>query len=92
VGGTAGGMGDEFNIVQQCALGRCQARFLELALENRRDALIAGSLDPQEVGMTIQSIRAPVEEGDVAGNHLLVASDEVAFGEMNGIGKIHDLP
>ena len=41
--------------------------------------------------MTVQSIWAPIEEGDVAGNHLLVAARQVPFRKMDGVGKFNDL-
>ena len=42
--------------------------------------------------MAVQSIRAPVQVGDVAGDHLLVASRQMSLGEMNGVGKLNHLP
>lgn len=42
--------------------------------------------------MAVQSIRAPIEKRDVAGDHLLVAARQVAFGKMDGVGKFNDLP
>ena len=62
------------NIVQQHALRRRKPGLVELAFQNRRNALIGGSLNTQEVGMGIQSIRAPIQKGDVARDHLLVAA------------------
>jgi hypothetical protein len=84
-GGAGGGLGDQFHVVEQDALGERQAGFVELAFENRGNALIGGSLDTQEVGVAVESIGAAIEVGDVAGDHLLVAAGEVAFGEMNFI-------
>jgi hypothetical protein len=60
--GTVGGFGDELGIVQQNALRLGQAGFIELAFENGCDSLIGGSLNPQEVGVAVQSIRAAIEE------------------------------
>jgi hypothetical protein len=42
--------------------------------------------------MAVQSIRAPIEKRDVAGDHLLVPPREVAFRKMDGVGKFNDLP
>ena len=70
-GGTVGGFRDELHVVQQDALRRGQAGFLQLALQYCGYGLIGGSLNTQEVGVAIQSIRATVEVGDVAGDHLL---------------------
>ena len=41
--------------------------------------------------MAIQSIRAPVQKGNVTGNHFLVAAGEVTFGEVNFVGELDDL-
>lgn len=53
--------GNQFHIIQQRALCRGESRLLELALENSRYALIGGSLNPQEVSVAVQSIRAAVQ-------------------------------
>lgn len=42
--------------------------------------------------MAVQSIWAPVQIGDITGDHLLVPSRKVAFGEMNSIRKLNHLP
>jgi hypothetical protein len=42
--------------------------------------------------MAVQSIRAPIEERDVAGDHLLVSARQVPFGKMDGVGKFNHLP
>jgi hypothetical protein len=92
VRGLIGGLCYQLNIIEQSAFRRRKPGLLEFALENRIDALITGSLNTQEVGMAVQSIRAPVQVGDVTRNHLLVAAREMAFGEMNGVGKLEHLP
>src|SRR5215469_879562 len=91
-GGAIRSIGNDPGVVHQRALGGREARILEFACENRRDALIIGSLDTQEVSVAVESIRAAVQVGDVAGDHLLMAPDQVTFGEMNAVGKIDDLP
>ena len=67
------------------ALRACQASFVELALQDCFNAFVGCSLNTQEVRVAIQSIRALIQEGDVAGNHLLVTADQMAFREMNSI-------
>lgn len=42
--------------------------------------------------MAVQSIRAPVEIGNKARDHLLVPACQVPWGEVDGIGEIHHLP
>lgn len=42
--------------------------------------------------MTIQSIRAPIQERNVARNHLFVTPGEMTFREVNFIGKFDNLP
>ena len=42
--------------------------------------------------MAVQSIRAPIEKRDVAGDHLLMPARQVPFGKMDGVGKFNDLP
>ena len=42
--------------------------------------------------MAVQSIRAPVQVGDMAGNHLLVSPCEMPFGKVNGIRELNHLP
>ena len=79
------GSRNQFRIIKQRALGRSQAGFIEVALKYGFDTLIGCSLNTQEVGMAVQSIRAPVQIGDVAGDHLLVPAREMAFGEMNRV-------
>ena len=54
-------LGDELGVVQQRALGVGEAGIIELAFQNCRYALIIGSLNTQEVSMTVQSIRTAVQ-------------------------------
>jgi hypothetical protein len=70
---------------------RSQVGLVDLALQYGGYALFVGSLNTQEVGMTVQSIRTAVEIGNVAGDHLLVAACEMTLGEMDGVGKLYDL-
>jgi hypothetical protein len=41
--------------------------------------------------MAVQSIRAAVQVGNVAGDHLLVAAGEMAFGKVNFVRELHNL-
>ena len=90
--GAGGGLRNKLHVFKQCSFSRGQSCVFELPFENCRYTLITGSLDTQEVGVAIQSIRAPVQIGDVAGNHLLVAASQMAFGEVDGIREIDYLP
>lgn len=67
-------MGNHFHIVEQSTLGMSEAGFIQLTLDNRVYALVVGSLNTQEVCMTINSIRAAVQIGDIAGDHLFMAA------------------
>jgi len=67
-------VGYQFHIVQQGALRSRKARFVKLAFDDCFYTLIGCSLDPQEVGMAVQSIRTPVQIRDVAGNHFFMAA------------------
>jgi len=72
-------MGNFFHIFKQSALGGREGGRVELTLENGIHTLISGSLNTQEVCVAVESIRAAIEVGNVAGNHLLVAAVEMAF-------------
>jgi hypothetical protein len=92
IGGRAVGRPcDQFNVVQQGTLGGTEACLLDFPLQDRGDALFGGSLNPQEVGVAVQSIRTAVEVGDVAGDHLLVPAGEVALGEMDSVREFDHL-
>jgi hypothetical protein len=65
-GGSVGGVGYQFHIVQQSTFRRGKARFVRLAFDDCFYALLGCSLDPQEVGMAVQSIRTPVQIRNVA--------------------------
>ena len=60
--GFVSGFCNQLCIIKQRALRSRQTGLIELALQNRRDALIGGSLNTQEVGVAVESIRAPVQE------------------------------
>src|SRR5271166_691753 len=89
--GARSGLGDEPGVVHQCALSSGQTRLVELAFQNRRYALVVGSLNPQEVSVAVESIRTAVQVGDIAGDHLLVAALQMSLGKMNSVGEVHHL-
>ena len=90
-GGAVCSVRDQFYIAEKSTLGDRKAGFAELAFENRAYTFISGSLNTQEVSMTVQSIRAAVQVRDVAGNHLLIAAREMTFREMHSVGKLDHL-
>lgn len=73
-------------------LGGRESGLVELAFKNSGNALFRCSLDPQEVTVTVQSIRTAIQVGDIAGDHLLMAAGEMPFRKMNAIGKLDNLP
>jgi hypothetical protein len=73
-GGSVSGVGYQFHIVQQGTLSWREARLVKFAFDDCFYTLIGCSLNPQEVGMAVQSIRTPVQIGDVAGDHLFLAA------------------
>jgi hypothetical protein len=85
VGGSVGGVGYQFHIVQQSTLRRGKTRFVRLAFDGCFYALLGCSLDPQEVGMAVQSIRTPVQIRNVAADPLFVAAGKMPFREMDGV-------
>ena len=78
-------MRNQFHIFQQDTLGCRKARVVKLAFDDCFYRLIGCSLNPQEVGMAVQSIRTPVQIRDVASDHLFVAARKMPFGEMDGV-------
>jgi hypothetical protein len=90
-GGARSVLGDELNVVEQSPLGGRKAGVIELAFENRFHTLIGGSLNTQEVSMAVQSIWTPVQVRDVAGDHLFMASREMAFREMDRVREVDHL-
>ena len=78
-------MSNQFHIFQQSALRRRESRFVKLAFDDCFYTLIGCSLDPQEVGVAVQSIRTPVQIRDVTGNHLLVSTGKVPLGKVDRV-------
>src|SRR6266567_8417267 len=61
---------DQLYIFQKRTLTGTETSLVKIALKDCFHALICGSLNTQEVSMTVQSIRTTIQERDVAGNHL----------------------
>jgi len=76
---------DQLYILQKGAFAVAKASIVKLAAQDCFYALICGSLNPQEVSMTVQSIRTTIQVRDVAGNHLFVPPRQMAFREMDSI-------
>jgi hypothetical protein len=77
--GAISSASDQFHIPQQCTLRWHKARFVKLAFDDCFYTLIGCSLDPQEVGVAVQSIRTPVQIGDVAGDQFFVAARKMSL-------------
>jgi hypothetical protein len=80
-----GSVGNEFHVVEEGTLRWRKARFVKLAFNDCFYTLIGCSLNPQEVGMAVQSIRTAVQKRNVAGDHLFVATRKMTFREMNRV-------
>jgi hypothetical protein len=76
---------NQFHICQQRSLRGRQARLINLAFDDCFYTLIGCSLNPQEVGMAVQSIRTPVQIRDIAGDHLFVTAGKMPFREMDRV-------
>ena len=79
------GVSNQLHIRQQGAFGDRKAGFVQLTFDNCLYTGIGCSLNPQEVGMAVQSIRTPVQERDVAGNHLFVPAGKIPLGKMDRV-------
>jgi hypothetical protein len=55
------GLGDQLCIAKKCAFRIRELRFIQLALRKCADCLVGSSLDPQEVCVAVNSIRAVIE-------------------------------
>ena len=78
-------MSNEFHIFQQSALRRRESRFVKLAFDDCFYTLIGCSLNPQEVGVAVQSIRAPVQIRNVAGNHLFMSTGKMPLRKVDRV-------
>ena len=85
LGRSVSSIRDQLHIFQQSTLRQRQAGLVKLAFYDCFYTLIGRSLNPQEVGVAVQSIRTPVQIGDVAGNHLFVTARKMPFREMDGV-------
>jgi hypothetical protein len=90
-GGAIRRLGHLGDIFQQRAMSVVECRLFKVALRQRLDCFLFCSLNPQEVSMRIQSIRAAIEPRNPAGNRLLGPAREVSFRKVNGIAEAHDL-
>ncbi len=76
---------DQFHIFQQRTLRGRKARLVKLAFDDCLYTLLGRSLNPQEVGMAVQSIRTPVQVRDIASDHLLMVAGKMPFREMDRV-------
>jgi hypothetical protein len=60
--GTISSLGDQFHIVEQGPFRGGKIRLVEFALQDRIYALVSGSLNTQEVSVTVQSIGTAIQE------------------------------
>jgi hypothetical protein len=68
-----------------------EPRLFKITGGQRLDCFLFSSLNPQEVGMRVQSIGAAIEPGDPAGNGFFRFAREVPFREVNRVAKAYDL-
>jgi len=81
----AGRLSNQFCIFEQRLLSNRKVCLIEFTLGNGFDRLIGCSLNPQEVGVTIDSIGTTVQRGNISSEHLLVTPREMALREVNSI-------
>lgn len=58
-------MRNHFCIGKQGAFGRGKVRLSKFAINDGSDSFVRRSLNPQEVCMAIDSIRTPIQVGDI---------------------------
>lgn len=83
--GVTGCPGYQFCILEQRMLSGREVCLIELSLGNGCDRLIGCSLNPQEVSVTVDSIRTAVQRGNISSKHLLMTPREMPLGEVNSI-------
>lgn len=86
-----GGEGNFLNVTEQRDFRSRKPRFRDFSLKEGGYAFFIGSLNTQEVGVAVQSIRAAIEKGNVACNQFLMAAGKMAFRKMDGVRKLHHL-
>ena len=86
--GCLGHLGDVF---KQNAVCIVELRLCKVAGGQRLDCFFFGSLNTQEVGMRIQSIRATIKPGDPAGNRFLGLTRKMPFREVDRVAEAHHL-
>ena len=89
--GAIGGLGHLGDVVQERPLRRAKAGLIELSFYQRLNRFLVCSLNPQEVRMRVQSIRAAIQIGDPAGDGFLGAAGEVALRKMDRVAELHDV-
>jgi hypothetical protein len=92
VRGAAGGLGDQSGVVEQSAFGCGELSLFEPSFSNSSDRIIGSSLNPQEVGVAVDSIRTTVKGRNIGSEHLFVTPGEVPFGEVNRVRELYNLP
>ena len=85
--GSVSSLSDQFHVSQQRALRRRKVCLVKLAFDDCLHTLIGCSLNTQEVGMAVQSIRAPVQIRDVAGDHFFVSTRKMSLREMDRVSR-----
>jgi len=83
--GLAGCFGDQFGIVEQSALGGGEIGFFEPSFGDGAGRLVGCSLNPQEVGVTVDSIGTTVERRNVGRQHLFVTPRQMSLGEVERV-------
>ena len=89
--GAVGRLGHLGHILKQRTIGRTEPCFVQFTVGKRLYCSFFGSLNTQEVGMRVQSIRTAVEPRYPTRDGLLGLAGQVSFGEMDGIAELHDL-
>ena len=90
-GGAVGRFCHLGDVVKQRTLRRGQLRFVEFPFGYCLYGFLVGSLNPQEVGMRIQSIGTTIEPRDPAGDCFLGAPVEVTFRKVHRVTEAHHL-
>ena len=78
-------------VVEQCAFFRSEPRGIEIAGEDGLHLRFLSSLNTQEVGVRVQSIRTAIEVRHPTGDGFFGAAIEMSLGEMDGVAEVHDL-
>lgn len=79
------------HVLKQPSLGITQSGPVQIAMCDRLDCSLFGSLNTQEVGMRVQSIRTAVQVRNPACNRFFRPPRQVPLGEMHRIPKFHHI-